>query len=153
MDEITNDGRQAQVAYWALRVALGVVPIVAGLDKFTNLLANWQGYLSPLAVRLLPIGPAAFMRVAGIVEVVVGAGILLGRARVFGWVAMGWLAAIALELLTTGRFLDVAARDAVMATAAFALARLAEVVERSPARARRARRQAPTETRPAPARA
>jgi uncharacterized membrane protein YphA (DoxX/SURF4 family) len=27
-------------SYWALRIALGVVPIVAGLDKFTNLLAD-----------------------------------------------------------------------------------------------------------------
>jgi uncharacterized membrane protein YphA (DoxX/SURF4 family) len=121
---------RTQSAYRALRIALGVVPIVAGLDKFTNLLADWEGYLSPLAARLLPFSAGAFMRVAGIVEVVVGLGILLGRARVFGWIAMAWLAAIALNLVSTGHFLDVAARDAVMATAAFALARLAQVHER-----------------------
>jgi uncharacterized membrane protein YphA (DoxX/SURF4 family) len=123
-------------AYRALRVALGVVPIVAGLDKFTNLLADWPDYLSPLAVRLLPIGPEAFMRLAGVIEIVVGAAILLGFARIFAWVAMGWLAAITLELLTTGRFFDVAARDAVLAVAAFALAQLAQAVERVPAQAR-----------------
>lgn len=126
--------RQTTVAYRALRIALGVVPIVAGLDKFTNLLTDWTRYLSPLAVRLLPISPAAFMHVAGVVEVVVGAGILLGHARIFGWVATAWLAAIALNLVSTGHFLDVAARDAVMAVAAFSLARLAEVEERAHAR-------------------
>ncbi len=116
-------------AYWALRIALGVVPILAGLDKFANLLANWEGYLSPFAVSLLPVSPAVFMRAAGVVEVVVGAGILLGGARWFGWVAAAWLALIAVELVTTGHYLDVAARDLVMATAAGALARLAQAVE------------------------
>ncbi len=125
---------ETKSAYWALRIALGVVPIVAGLDKFTNLLADWPRYLSPLAVRLLPVSPAAFMRVAGVVEIVVGAAILLGFARIFAWVAMAWLAAIALQLISTGSFLDVAARDAVMATAAFALARLAQVHETARAR-------------------
>lgn len=123
------DEKRITSAYWTLRVALGVVPIAAGLDKFTNLLADWAGYLSPLAVRLLPVSPATFMRAVGIVEVVVGAGILLGRARVFGWIAAAWLAAIALNLLSSGRFLDVAARDVVMACAAAALARLAAVRE------------------------
>lgn len=136
-------------AYWALRIALGVVPIVAGLDKFTNLLADWAGYLSPLAVRLLPVSPAAFMRAAGVIEVIVGIGILAGRARTFGWIAMAWLAAIALNLIASGAFLDVAARDAVMAVAAFALARLAAVHE--PLRAHRPA-AAPPPAHPTPAR-
>lgn len=130
------NGRQATVAYWALRIALGTVPIIAGADKFTNLLTYWPGYVSPFAARLLPMSPGAFMRVAGVIEIAVGAAILLGFARIFAWVAMGWLAAIVLELLTTGRYFDVAARDAVMATAAFALARLAEVVEHAPSHRR-----------------
>jgi len=130
------NGRQATVAYWALRIALGTVPIIAGADKFTNLLTYWPGYVSPFAARLLPMSPGAFMRVAGVIEIAVGAAILLGFARIFAWVAMGWLAAIVLELLTSGRYFDVAARDAVMATAAFALARLAEVVEHAPSHRR-----------------
>jgi uncharacterized membrane protein YphA (DoxX/SURF4 family) len=118
-------------AYWALRLTFGVVPIVAGLDKFTNLLADWQAYLSPLAVRLLPVSPGAFLAVVGLVEIAVGLGVLLGHARVFGWVAAGWLVAIALNLLSSGRFLDVAARDVALAAAAFALARLAPLHERA----------------------
>ena len=118
-------------AYWALRLVFGLVPIVAGLDKFTNLLTDWQQYLSPVAVRLLPVSPATFMGVVGIVEIIVGIGVLSGYARVFGWVAAAWLAAIALDLLLTGRFFDVAARDAALAVAAFALARLAPLHERA----------------------
>jgi uncharacterized membrane protein YphA (DoxX/SURF4 family) len=128
-----QDNHEAS-AYWALRLALGVVPIVAGLDKFTNLLVDWERYLSPLAVKVLPVSPALFMRVAGVIEIVVGAAILLGNARWFGWVAMGWLVAIALNLVTTGHYLDVAARDLVMAAGAYALARLAPAHE--PAHAR-----------------
>lgn len=90
------------------------------------------------------------MRVAGVVEVLVGAAILLGYARVFAWVAAGWLAAIAINLVSMSAFLDVAARDVVMATAAFALARLASV--REPARVR-ARRPAPDPASTAAARA
>lgn len=122
-------------AYWALRLVFGLVPIVAGLDKFTNLLTDWTQYLSPFAVRLLPVSPATFMGIAGIVEIVVGIGVLAGYARVFGWIAAAWLAAIALNLLTTGRFFDVAARDAALAVSAFALARLAPLHERGAVRA------------------
>jgi uncharacterized membrane protein YphA (DoxX/SURF4 family) len=121
--------KRIESAYWALRVVFGVIPIAAGLDKFANLLTNWEQYLSPLAVRILPISPGHFMRVAGIVEIVVGAAILLGYARVFAWVATVWLAAIALNLITSGHFLDVAARDVAMAVSAFALARLAPLHE------------------------
>jgi uncharacterized membrane protein YphA (DoxX/SURF4 family) len=121
--------KHVESSYWTLRIAFGAIPIVAGLDKFTNLLTNWQGYLSPLAKAVLPMSGGTFMHLAGIVEVIVGAGILLGYARWFGWVAMGWLLAIALNLVSTGHFLDVAARDVAMAAGAFALARLAPLVE------------------------
>jgi uncharacterized membrane protein YphA (DoxX/SURF4 family) len=122
-------------AYWALRLVFGLVPIVAGLDKFTNLLTDWQQYLSPIAVRLLPVSPATFMGLVGIIEIVVGLGVLAGYARVFGWIAAAWLAAIALNLLTTGKFFDVAARDAALAVSAYALARIAPLFERSAVRA------------------
>ena len=126
---------RTEKAYWALRLVFGLVPIVAGLDKFTNLLTDWQQYLSPLAVRMLPVSPAVFMGAVGIVEIIVGVGVLAGYARVFGWIAAAWLLAIALNLLTTGRFLDVAARDVALAVSAFALARLAPLHERAAVRA------------------
>ncbi len=125
--------RQLTNSYWALRLAFGVVPIVAGLDKFFNLLTNWEQYLSPLATRVLPISGAVFMRVAGVVEIVVGIAILIGYTRFGGYVAAAWIAAIVLNLVTSGTHLDVAARDAVMVVAAFTLGRLSEVREHATA--------------------
>lgn len=124
-----------ETPYWALRLTFGIIPIVAGLDKFTNLLTDWEAYLSPIAARLLPVSPHAFMLAVGIVEIAVGIGVLAGYARVFGWIAAGWLFAIAVNLLTTGRFFDVAARDVALAVSAFVLARLAPAHE--PAGSRR----------------
>jgi uncharacterized membrane protein YphA (DoxX/SURF4 family) len=129
---------RTETAYWALRITFGVIPIVAGLDKFTNLLTNWETYLSPVAARLLPMSPHAFMMLVGVVEIIVGIGVLSGHARVFGWIAGAWLLGIALNLLTTGHFLDVAARDVALAVSAFALAELAPAHERAAVRSAKA---------------
>jgi uncharacterized membrane protein YphA (DoxX/SURF4 family) len=112
--------------WWALRIALGAAAFLAGLDKFFNLLADWTAYLSPTAAHLLPVAPSSFMHVAGVVEMAVGAAILTGYTRLGGYVAAAWLISIALNLVATGRYFDVAVRDVVMAIAAFTLARLTE---------------------------
>jgi uncharacterized membrane protein YphA (DoxX/SURF4 family) len=113
--------------YWALRLAFGLVPVVAGLDKFFNLLASWEAYLSPLATRVVPISATTFMHVAGVIEIAVGIAVLTRLTRLGAYVASAWLVLIALNLLTTGRYFDVAARDLVMAIAAYTLARFEEV--------------------------
>ena len=66
------------------------------------------------------------MHVIGPVEMVVGAVILSGYTRLGGYVAAIWLGGIAINLITTGHYFDIAVRDVVMAIAAFTLARLAE---------------------------
>jgi len=113
-------------AWWALRVGLGLGPFLAGLDKFFNILADWGMYLSPLAERFLPVSPPVFMRAVGVVEMGVGLLILAGQTRIGGYLAMGWLLAIAANLVTTGMFYDLAVRDVEIAIAAYALARLTE---------------------------
>ena len=117
-------------AYWALRVGLGVGPFLAGLDKFFNILADWGMYLSPLAEKALPVSPGVFMRAVGVVEMAVGLLILSGRSRIGGYVAAVWLLAIAVNLLTTGMFYDLAVRDVEIAIGAYTLARLSETRER-----------------------
>jgi uncharacterized membrane protein YphA (DoxX/SURF4 family) len=113
--------------YWALRIAFGAVPVVAGLDKFTNLLVDWKIYLSPIAERVIPLSPATFMGVVGVIEIVVGLAVLTKLTRLGAYVAAIWLVGIALNILTSGHHLDVAVRDLVMALGAFTLARLEEV--------------------------
>lgn len=114
-------------SWWALRLTYGLVPIVAGLDKFTNLLTRWTDYMSPLATRVLPIAPSALMHVAGIIEIAAGVLILTRFTRYAAYIVAAWLVLIALNLLTTGHYFDIAVRDVVMAVGAFVLARFSEV--------------------------
>jgi uncharacterized membrane protein YphA (DoxX/SURF4 family) len=110
-------------SYWTLKIAFGLVPIVAGLDKFTNLLTDWGKYLSPLVARVIPA--FGFMRAVGVIEIVAGV-LVLTKTRWGAYVVAFWLVGIALNLLSTGHFLDVAVRDLVMACGAFTLAKLEE---------------------------
>ena len=119
-------------AFWALRIGLGLGPFLAGLDKFFNLLTDWGMYLSPLAANVLPISAPAFMRIVGVIEMVVGLAILAGWTRLGGYVAMVWLVAIAINLVTTGMFYDLAVRDVEIALAAYTLAKLSEARETAP---------------------
>ena len=113
-------------AWWALRIGLGAGPFLAGVDKFFNLLTNWEMYLSPTATRLLPVSGGTFMHVVGVIEMIVGLAILTRWTRIGSYVAMVWLVLIAVNLISTGAFLDVAVRDLLMAIAAYTLARLTE---------------------------
>ena len=119
--------QRVTASWWALRLTYGLVPIVAGLDKFTNLLTRWTDYLSPVATRVLPIAPSTLMHVAGIIEIAAGVLILTRFTRYAAYIVGAWLVLIALNLLTTGHYFDIAVRDVVMAVGAFVLARLSEV--------------------------
>lgn len=118
-------------AWWALRIGLGAGPFLAGLDKFFNILADWGMYLSPAVEGLLPVSGATFMHAVGVIEMVVGLAILTRWTRLGSYIAAGWLVAIAVNLVTTGLFLDLAVRDLEIAIAAYTLARLTEARERS----------------------
>jgi uncharacterized membrane protein YphA (DoxX/SURF4 family) len=113
------------------KIALGLMAFLAGLDKFFNLLTNWEQYVSPLAQRMLPLSPSTLMHVVGVIEIVVGLAILTKVTRLGAYVAAIWLLCIAVELVTTGRFFDIAVRDVELAIAAFVLARLTEIRESS----------------------
>lgn len=121
--------KELESAWWMLRLGFGAAPALAGLDKIfrTNLLADWPAYISPLATAVLPISGETFMQVTGVVELAVGLMVLTMATRVGAYIASAWLVAIALNLVTTGHYFDVAVRDLLMAVAAYTLARLTEV--------------------------
>lgn len=125
--------QRLNAAFWTLRIAFGLTAFLAGLDKFLNLLTNWEQYASQLVLNVIPLSAGALMRVAGVIEIIAGIAILAGLTRLGGYVVAAWLTLIALTLLTTGKFFDVAVRDLVMACGAFVLARLSEVREEAPA--------------------
>jgi hypothetical protein len=78
---------------------------------------------------MLPLSPTSLMHVVGVIEMVVGLAILTRATRLGAYVASAWLVCIALALLTTGHFFDVAVRDLELAVAAFVLAKLTEIRE------------------------
>jgi hypothetical protein len=106
-----------------LRFGYGLVPIVAGADKFTHLLVDWDKYLSPEVEERLPIDGRTFMRLVGVIEIVAGV-LVLRRPRLGGAIVSAWLAGITGNLLSMGKYLDIAARDALLALGAAALSSL-----------------------------
>jgi len=96
------------------------VPIVAGADKFMHLLTDWDKYLAPAIANILPMSAHSFMNIVGIIEIVAGVLVLI-RPRIGSVVVGLWLIGIAINLLFTGQYYDVAVRDAVMAIGAFSL--------------------------------
>ena len=120
----TNPGYQA---FLILRTAFTVAPIVAGLDKFANLLGDWTKYLAPVIPKTLGVSPEIFMRGVGVIEIL--AGVLVAvLPRYAAYIVAAWLAAIIVNLLILGAYLDVALRDLGLMLGAIALGRLAQGV-------------------------
>jgi uncharacterized membrane protein YphA (DoxX/SURF4 family) len=108
-----------------LRLGYGLVPIVAGADKFTNVLTDWEKYLSPEVRERLPMDGRSFMRLVGLVEIAAGL-LVLRKPRIGGALVAAWLGGITANLVSMGKYLDVAARDALLAVGALALSRMPE---------------------------
>jgi hypothetical protein len=123
MDMMIKKLRDIQIF---MKFTYGLVPIVAGADKFTNLLTKWPEYLNPTLAGMLPFSDSIFMMVVGLIEIAAGV-LVLVNSKIGAYVVSAWLVLIALSLLASGNFLDVAVRDLVMATGAFMLAKLSSL--------------------------
>jgi hypothetical protein len=117
-----SDG--AHQAYLLLRTVFTIAPIAFGLDKFFNLLTNWEAYLAPWINNIVPGDAHTAMVLVGIIEIVAGIVVAL-RPQFGGYLVAAWLAGIILNLLTLSGYYDVALRDFGLFVAALALARLA----------------------------
>src|SRR3954471_22147825 len=125
--EVTNSNGIVRSVWSILRLTFGLVPIVAGLDKFTDILTNWDMYLHPGIASMLPFSVHTFMEIVGVIEIIAGI-LVLVRPMIGGYVVMVWLVCIALQLIASGKYYDVAVRDLVMALSALSMARLSRVV-------------------------
>ena len=111
-------------AYQLLYIAFVVAPFIAGADKFFHFLVNWDRYLSPLIVRMLPVSAHTFMLGVGLIEMI--AALLVATMPTIGGLVVGaWLCGIILNLLSIPGYYDIALRDLGLALGAFALSRLA----------------------------
>jgi uncharacterized membrane protein YphA (DoxX/SURF4 family) len=129
---MTDFDHRLNAGWWALRIGLGVGPIITGIDKFFNKLTDWGMYLSPLATRIVPVSATTFMRAVGVVEIIAGLIVLSRWTKLGSYIVMLWLIGIAVNLLATGMFYDLAMRDVEIAIGAFALSQLTAVREQRP---------------------
>ena len=115
-------------SFTLLRIGFTVAPIVFGLDKFFNVLVNWEQYLAPWINRLIPGTASDFMYVVGAVEIIAGIVVAL-KPRYGGYLVAAWLAGIIVNLLTYSGYYDIALRDFGLLLAALTLARLASLFD------------------------
>lgn len=108
-------------AYQILHFAFAIAPILAGLDKFFNILTRWEQYLSP-PFNVLGNAHQTMMGV-GMIEIIAGLGVWF-YPKVFSYIVALWLLAIIINLLMLGAFYDIALRDFGLLLGALALARL-----------------------------
>jgi hypothetical protein len=113
----------ARQAYLILYAGFVLLPILAGMDKFFNLLVDWSIYVPPLATQILPFSVGTFLMIVGVIEVAAGL-LVLYRPQIGGYVVALWLLAIIANLLLIPGFYDIAARDFGLSLGALALARL-----------------------------
>ena len=121
-----SDPRYA--AFLLLRIGFTVLPIVFGLDKFTNVFTNWETYLAPWIVDLSPISAHQVMLLVGVIEIVAGIAVAI-KPRYAAYIVAAWLAGIIINLVSYPGFYDIALRDFGLLLAALTLVRLAFVYD------------------------
>src|SRR3954465_7935746 len=90
---VAMENTHEREAYWLLYAGFVIAPIVAGLDKFTDKLGNWDRYLADEVADTLPVQRHPFMQGVGLIEV--GAGMLVAAKPKWGaYVVSAWLAGI-----------------------------------------------------------
>ena len=112
-------------AYRLLYIAFVVAPIVAGLDKFFNILTNWSMYLSPMVTNIIPLPAQTFMKLVGVIEIAAGIVVAI-KPRVGGIIVSAWLLAIIVNLILTKGYYDVALRDLGLSLGAASLSLLSK---------------------------
>lgn len=105
-----------------------MLPIVFGVDKFADVLVDWEKYLAPWIVELAPFSATTAMHVVGVVEILAGLAVAL-KPRYGAWLVVAWLAAIVVTLVTSAGYYDIALRDLGLLLGALTLARLSSVYD------------------------
>jgi hypothetical protein len=118
----------AYQAFTMLRIGFAVLPIVFGLDKFFDVLTDWQQYLAGWVNTIVPGTGHQFMLAVSVVEIVAGIAVAV-RPRYGAYLVTAWLAGIIVNLLTVPGFYDVALRDFGLMLGALTLARLASIYD------------------------
>ncbi|MFJ9388579.1 hypothetical protein ACIRON_07160 [Nocardioides sp. NPDC101246] len=111
-------------AFFLLRTVFVIAPIAFGLDKFAEVLTEWDRYLAPWINDIVPGNAHQAMLAVGVIEIVAGIAVAV-IPRYGALLVAAWLAAIIVNLVSMGEYYDVALRDFGLLVGALALAALA----------------------------
>jgi len=126
--DIEKKGHAYQ-AYALLKTGIIITLVLVGLDKFFNLLTHWDIYLSPFAMEIFGGHLGGFIKLVGIIELVIGIG-LYYKTRVFAYIAGIWFILLIFNIILLGRYYDLGVRDFALCLSSFALARLSHLFTR-----------------------
>lgn len=70
-----------QKAWWLLLVTYSVLFIVVGLDKFFNVLVDWQSFVSESVLQFFPYGAFVLIRLFAIIQIGAGFSLLYFQSR------------------------------------------------------------------------
>jgi uncharacterized membrane protein YphA (DoxX/SURF4 family) len=115
-------------AFTLLRIGFALAPILFGLDKFFDVMVNWEIYLAPWIDDIIPGTAAEAMYVVGVVEIAAGIAVAV-KPRYGALIVAAWLGGIIVNLLTLSGYYDIALRDFGLLLGALTLARLATVYD------------------------
>lgn len=127
-DPSSDLANPAYQGYLLLRIGFVVAPLLFGLDKFFNILVDWDKYLAPFINDIVPGTAHQAMLAVGVIEIVAGLVVAL-RPRFGGSLVAAWLAGIIVNLLIIPGHYDIALRDFGLLLGALTLARLATAFE------------------------
>ncbi|GEP40359.1 hypothetical protein NPS01_40220 [Nocardioides psychrotolerans] len=122
--DTTHPNLGADRAFMLLRTVFTIAPIAFGLDKFFDILTDWEKYLAPWINDIVPGSARQAMLAVGVIEIVAGIAVAV-VPRYGALVVAGWLAGIIVSLVSVGDYHDVALRDFGLLVGALALAALA----------------------------
>lgn len=116
-------------AWYLLYFTYGLLPIIAGLDKYFHFIVNWNMYLNPAIPELFHMSAITFMYIVGFIEIFAGL-VVLARPVFGGYLVAAWLMVIVINLLSMGMYFDIAIRDTAMAIGAYVLVLLTQELRR-----------------------
>jgi len=128
--EVVELNLLAHQAFRFLQFVFVVAPLMAGVDKFLNVLTNWSMYLTPMVPQLTGISAQHFMMGVGVIEIF-AAVLVAFKPKIGSAIVATWLALIITNLLLVQGFYDVALRDLGLCLAALALNRLSCIFDQS----------------------
>lgn len=107
-----------------LKITYGLLFVIAGVDKFFNLVVNWGKYVNPIIPETLHIDLFTLMIIVAIIEITLGLLVLTNWTKLGAYGIFVWFLIIIVNLLSMFKYFDIAVRDLVLAIGSLALAKL-----------------------------